>query len=129
MMISGSGIFGHISDSFLGRKGSLVVACGLNSIFGCITALSPNYWTYVLLRLLTGFSCGGVGLCSFVLATEPIGPKKRGFAGMSTFYFFSSGIAILSAIACIFQTWRHVYIASSIPSIYTLCHHRSSIHI
>jgi len=36
---------------------------------------------------------------------------------MSTFYFFSSGIAILSGIAYTFQTWRTLYIVSSIPSI------------
>ncbi|KAG2682099.1 hypothetical protein I3760_11G175000 [Carya illinoinensis] len=92
----GAGIFGHLSDSFLGRKGSLRVVCILNAVFGCLTAFSPDYWTYVLLRLLTGFSTGGVGLCAFVLATEPVGPSKRGYAGMSTFYFFSTGIALLS---------------------------------
>lgn len=113
----GAGVFGHLSDSFLGRKGSLTVVCILNTIFGCLTALSPNYWTYVLFRLLTGFSTGGVGLCAFVLATEPVGPTKRGAAGMSTFYFFSTGIAILSCVAYIFPQWRELYIASSIPSL------------
>ncbi|RDY13172.1 Organic cation/carnitine transporter 4, partial [Mucuna pruriens] len=109
-------VFGHLSDSFLGRKRTLAVVCALNAIFGCLTALSPNYWIYLLLRLLTGFSNGGVGLCAYVLATEPIGPKQRGKAGTSTFYFFSGGIALLSGIAYIFQTWRYLYIASSIPS-------------
>ncbi|GMY31556.1 organic cation/carnitine transporter 4 [Fagus crenata] len=113
----GAGIFGHLSDSFLGRKGSLTVVCILNAIFGCLTAFSPGYWTYVLLRLLTGFSTGGVGLCAFVLATEPVGPSKRGAAGMSTFYFFSTGIALLSGIAYTFRSWRVLYIASSIPSL------------
>ncbi|CAI9756925.1 unnamed protein product [Fraxinus pennsylvanica] len=36
---------------------------------------------------------------------------------MSTFNFFSGGIAILSGIAYIFQSWRSLYITSSIPSI------------
>ena len=110
-------MFGHLSDSFLGRKGSLTVVCIMNAIFGCLTAFSPNYWIYTLLRFLTGFSTGGVGLCAFVLATEPVGPTKRGVAGMSTFYFFSTGIALLSGIAYIFKSWRSLYIASSIPSI------------
>ncbi|XP_052207789.1 organic cation/carnitine transporter 4-like isoform X2 [Diospyros lotus] len=114
---SGAGIFGHLSDSKLGRKGSLIAVCVLNAAFGCLTALAPDFWTYALLRLLTGFSTGGVGLCAFVLATEPVGPTKRGAAGMSTFYFFSCGIAMLSGIAYIFQSWRALYIASSIPSI------------
>ncbi|KAM6580400.1 hypothetical protein CsatA_004174 [Cannabis sativa] len=113
----GAGIFGHLSDSFLGRKGSLTIVCLLNAIFGCITALTPDYITYLLLRFLTGFSTGGVGLCAFVLATEPIGPSRRGVAGMSTFYFFSTGIALLSLIAYVFPTWRALYIASSIPSL------------
>ncbi|XP_057414826.1 organic cation/carnitine transporter 4 [Lotus japonicus] len=112
----GAGVFGHLSDSSLGRKGSLTVVCALNAVFGCLTAMSPNYITYVFLRLLTGFTTGGVGLCAFVLATEPVGPTKRGAAGMSTFYFFSTGIALLSGIAYVFQTWRTLYIVTSIPS-------------
>lgn len=114
---SGAGVFGHLSDSKLGRKGSLLVVCILNAIFGCLTSLSPNYWIYALLRLLTGFATGGVGLCAFVLATEPVGPSKRGYAGMSTFYFFSGGIAILSGVAYIFRSWRQLYVATSIPSV------------
>ncbi|KZV37954.1 Organic cation transporter [Dorcoceras hygrometricum] len=113
----GAGVFGHLSDSKLGRKGSLMMVCILNAIFGCLTALSPDYYTYALFRLLTGFSTGGVGLCAFVLATEPVGPTKRGIAGMSTFYFFSAGIAVLSGVAYIFRSWRALYVASSIPSI------------
>ncbi|CAH9119825.1 unnamed protein product [Cuscuta epithymum] len=113
----GAGTFGHLSDSKMGRKGTLTIVCIMNVIFGCLTAFSPNYYLYVLLRLLSGFSTGGTGLCAFVLATEPVGPTKRGIAGMSTFYFFSSGIALLAGIAYHFKTWRHLYIASSIPSI------------
>lgn len=113
----GAGLFGHLSDSKLGRKGSLTVVCILNAIFGLLTSVSPNYLTYVILRFFTGFSTGGVGLCAFVLATEPVGPSKRGVAGMSTFYFFSGGIALLSGIAYIFRTWRSLFIASSVPSI------------
>nr|XP_016461063.1 PREDICTED: organic cation/carnitine transporter 4-like [Nicotiana tabacum] len=113
----GAGVFGHLSDSKLGRKGSLTIVSILNAIFGCITAFSSDYWTYTLFRFLSGFSTGGTGLCSFVLATEPVGQSWRGVAGMSTFYFFSTGIAALSAIAYFFQSWRSLYIASSVPSV------------
>ncbi|GAB2284618.1 Organic cation/carnitine transporter 4 [Dionaea muscipula] len=113
----GAGVFGHLSDSFLGRKGSLTIVCILNAVFGCLTSVSPTYTVYALLRLLTGFSTGGVGLCAFVLATEPIGPTNRGVAGMSTFYFFSSGIALLTGIAYLFPAWRSLYLASSLPSL------------
>ncbi|CAL9210178.1 unnamed protein product [Musa hybrid cultivar] len=114
----GSGVFGHLSDSFMGRKGSLTIVCVLNAIFGLLTSLSPTYWVYVALRFLTGFSTGGVGLCAFVLATEPVGPTKRGAAGMSTFYFFSVGIAILAGIAYLFPSWRALYVVTSLPSLF-----------
>ncbi|KAM3316986.1 hypothetical protein ACQJBY_034891 [Aegilops geniculata] len=114
----GAGVFGHLSDSFLGRKGSLQVVCFLNAVFGLLTALSPNYWVYASFRLLTGFSAGSVCLCSFVLATEPIGPSYRGAAGMSTCYFFSGGIAALSGIAALYQSsWRLLYVVTSLPSV------------
>ncbi|EAZ32093.1 hypothetical protein OsJ_16284 [Oryza sativa Japonica Group] len=114
----GAGVFGHLSDSFLGRKGSLQVVCVLNGVFGMLTAMAPNYWAYAALRLLTGFSAGSVGLCSFVLATEPVGPSRRGAAGMSTFYFFSGGIAALAGIAALFPTsWRMLYVVTSLPSL------------
>eukprot|EP01018_Ginkgo_biloba_P011218 Gb_22848 [translate_table: standard] len=113
----GAGLFGHLSDSFLGRKGVLRLVCGLNAVFGFLTAFSPNYWVYVILRLLTGVSSGGVGLSAFVLATEPVGPSKRGPVGMSTFYFFSAGIAILPALSYWCSSWRWLYVITSIPSL------------
>ena len=108
-------MFGHLSDSFLGRKGSLQVVCVLNAAFGLLTALAPNYWAYAALRLLTGFSTGSVGVLAFVLATEPIGPSRRGAAGMSTFYFFSGGIAALAALFP--RSWRTLYVVTSLPSL------------
>ncbi|XBI95233.1 hypothetical protein VPH35_031743 [Triticum aestivum] len=114
----GSGVFGHLSDSFLGRKGSLQLVCFLSGGFGLLTSLSPNYWVYAAFRLLTGFSAGSICFCSFVLATEPIGPSYRGVVGTSTCYFFSGGIAALAGITTLFQSsWRILYIVTSLPSL------------
>ncbi|KMZ66728.1 Organic cation/carnitine transporter 4 [Zostera marina] len=114
----GSGIFGHLSDSFMGRKGCLTVVSLMNFMFGFLTAFSQQYWVYCLLRFLTGISTGGVGLCAFVLATEPIGPSKRGQAGMSTFYFFSMGFIIVAGMGYVCQSsWRLLYVVTSIPSL------------
>ena len=117
LICPGAGIFGSLSDSRLGRKGTLALVCILNTISGILTAFSPNFWTYFALRTATGFSAGGLGLCSFVLATESVGPNKRGPVGMSTFYFFSGGIMLLSGLALLTSSWRHLCIIISIPSI------------
>ncbi|XP_049414890.1 organic cation/carnitine transporter 4-like [Solanum stenotomum] len=113
----GAGVFGHLSDTKFGRKGSLAIVCILNAIFSILTAFSSDYWTYVLFRFLSGFSTGGTGLCAFVLSTEPVGQSWRGVAGMSTLYLYSTGIVVVSAIAYFIQPWRSLYIASSIPSL------------
>ncbi|XP_015081715.1 organic cation/carnitine transporter 4-like [Solanum pennellii] len=113
----GAGVFGHLSDTKLGRKGSLTIVCILNAIFSILTAFSSDYSTYVLFRFLSGFSNGGTGLCAFVLATEPVGQSWRGVAGMSTLYLYSTGIVVVSVIAYFIQPWRSLYIASSIPSL------------
>ncbi|KAM3396158.1 organic cation/carnitine transporter 4-like [Capsicum galapagoense] len=113
----GAGVFGHLSDSKLGRKGSLAMVCILNTIFGILTAFSSDYSTYVMFRFLTGLSAGGTGIIAFVIGTEPVGQSWRGVAGMSPFYFYSTGIAVVSAIGYFIQPWRSLYIASSIPSV------------
>ncbi|KAL6650674.1 hypothetical protein ACP70R_009599 [Stipagrostis hirtigluma subsp. patula] len=114
----GAGVLGHLSDLSLGRKGSLQVACVLSAAFGLLTALSPNYWAYAALRLLTGFSAGSVAVLAFCLATEPIGPSRRGAAGISAFYFFSFGIAACSGLAALFPaSWRVLYVVTSVPSL------------
>lgn len=55
-------------------------------------------------------------MSSFVLATEAVGPSKRAPVGMSTFYFFSLGIAVLPALSYFSSNWRYMYVAGSIPS-------------
>ena len=82
----------------------LTLVC--NAILGFLTAFSLNFWVYLILRLLTGISTGGVGLSSFVLATEPVGPSKRGRVGMWTLYFFSLGIGLLPALSYFSGGWR-----------------------
>jgi OCT family organic cation transporter-like MFS transporter 4/5 len=81
------------------------------------TVAAPNYWVYLTIRTLTGISTGGVGLTSFVLATEPIGPSRRGQAGMSAFYFFSFGIMAVPVFASWTTSWRALYIQASLPAV------------
>ncbi|KAG0565376.1 hypothetical protein KC19_8G185300 [Ceratodon purpureus] len=113
----GAGIFGHFSDSRAGRKGALFLACASTGLAGLITASANNYWVYVGCRWLTGFTAAGIGLSSFVLATEPVGPSKRGQVGMSAFYFFSLGIMSLPLLAYFSTSWRHLYIITSLPAL------------
>ncbi len=93
------------------------MACAATAISGLITAAAPNYWAYVIMRGVTGLSTGGVGLSSFVLATEPVGPSRRGQMGMSAFYFFSLGVMALPVFAFYTGSWRLLYVVTSIPAV------------
>ncbi len=70
------------------------------------------------MRGVTGLSTGGVGLSSFVLATEPVGPSRRGQMGMSAFYFFSLGVMALPVFAFYTGSWRLLYVVTSIPAVF-----------
>lgn len=114
---AGAGIYGNLSDSFLGRKGSLSLACIATVTLGLLTSLSPSYWIYAAFRFVTGMNSGGIGLCSFVLATEIVGPNKRGAVGMSAFYFFSAGIMVLSFFGYFAPSWRFLYVSTAVPGL------------
>ncbi|KAH7672163.1 Major facilitator sugar transporter-like protein [Dioscorea alata] len=113
----GNGTFGHLSDSFLGRKRALALACAMGATFGFLTSLSPSLYFYTLFRFLTGVSTGGAGTSVFILTTEPIGPSKRGTMGICTFYFYAIGTILLPIISYFHHSWRSLYIITSIPSV------------
>ncbi|KAG6545400.1 hypothetical protein Mapa_012999 [Marchantia paleacea] len=111
----GAGTYGSLSDSLLGRKGTLAMCCMLTVALGMLTSLVPNYWLYAAARFVTGLNSSGIGLCCFVLGTEIVGPNRRGAVGMSAFYFFSLGIMILPLFDIFTGSWRELYFMTSIP--------------
>ncbi|KAI5059327.1 hypothetical protein GOP47_0025646 [Adiantum capillus-veneris] len=115
----GAGIFGHLSDSRLGRRGALMLACMLNAACGMLTAASPSYWVYTFMRAVTGICSGGLGLTSFVLGTELIGPSRRTSVAMSALYFYPLGMLLLAGLATLTShyNWRILYIVTSAPSV------------
>ncbi|CAM6087436.1 unnamed protein product [Calypogeia fissa] len=117
-VLCGAGIYGSLSDSSLGRKGTVALSCLTTVFLGLLTSFSPSYWIYAALRFMTGLNCGSIGVCSFVLATEIVGPSKRGSVGMATFYFFTGGIMILPLFGYFSQTsWRMLYFTTAVPGI------------
>jgi len=48
---------------------------------------------------------GGIGLVSFVLATEFVGPNYRGAAGIGTMYFSVLGSLLIPPLAWLLPGW------------------------
>lgn len=118
----GSGVYGRLADSWLGRKRTVLVSCILTSITGFATSLSPNVWVYALLRFAMGFARSGIGICCLVLSTESVGRKWRGQVGQYGFFFFTAGFLSLPLLAYPTRTcWRNLYkILSFLPLAYSI---------
>ena len=99
----GAGIIGQLADVH-GRRvalyGSLLIAGGAS----VITGVSFGYWEYFLFKVVLGFGCGGIGVASFVLCTEPLGAPWRGFLGVATQYWWSSVSNFFFVMIPFFQT-------------------------
>ncbi|KAH7424015.1 hypothetical protein KP509_12G085500 [Ceratopteris richardii] len=117
-------MFGHLSDSKLGRRGALLVSSCTIAAFGMLTAASPNYVVYVALRALTGAASSGLGVVAYVLGIELIGPSCRGTVSLSSFYFYPVGTLLLAGVAflctatmSLHYSWRFLYLFTSLPSL------------
>ncbi|MED6195635.1 hypothetical protein PIB30_039788 [Stylosanthes scabra] len=118
----GSALFGHLADTWLGRKRAVMVSCILTSITFFATAYSPNIYAYAFFRFATGFARSGIGISCLVLATECVGRKWRGQAGQYSFFFFTIGFLSLPLVAYPTRTnWRNLYkFLSILPLAYAI---------
>jgi len=101
----GAGILGQLADE-KGRLLGLYFSTLLASAGALLASISSGYWMYFFCTCLRGFGCGGLGVASYVLCTEVLGIKWRAVLGISTQYFWSSGISFMAPVAYGLPKWR-----------------------
>ncbi|KAG2321820.1 hypothetical protein Bca52824_015033 [Brassica carinata] len=118
----GSGVYGYLADSWLGRKKTLFLSCILTFVTALAISFAPNIWVYAFLRFANGFFRSGIGSCCIVLATEVVGKKWRGQVGQYGFFFFTLGFLSLPLMGYLERkSWRNLYrIISVLPLGYAL---------
>ncbi|KAJ0255693.1 Organic cation/carnitine transporter 1 [Hirschfeldia incana] len=118
----GSGVYGYLADSWLGRKKTLFLSCVLTFVTALAISFAPNIWVYAFLRFANGFFRSGIGSCCIVLATEVVGKKWRGQVGQYGFFFFTLGFLSLPLMGYLERkSWRNLYrIISVLPLGYAL---------
>lgn len=67
-VLIGSYVFGDLSDRF-GRRPTFFISLVIQLIGGLLAAISPEYITFVLARILIGASTSGVFLVAYVIGT------------------------------------------------------------
>ncbi|XP_022916168.2 organic cation transporter protein-like [Onthophagus taurus] len=113
--------FGELSDRY-GRKIIFFISLVIQVVFGLLTAVAPEFWTYTIARAIVGATTSGVFLVAYVIAMEMVGPKKRMIAGTVCQMFFSLGYMLTALFAYYIREWRHLQIALTVPGIAFFCY-------
>lgn len=112
----GSMIFGGLSDKF-GRRPIFFLSLVIQLVGGILVAVSPEFISYVIFRLIVGSTTSGVFLVAYVIALEMVGPKKRLVAGVGCQLFFTTGYILTAAFAYFITDWRMLQVAITVPSV------------
>jgi SHS family lactate transporter-like MFS transporter len=74
----GALLFGWLADRY-GRRTPLMVDIAFYSVIELLTAFSPNFTIFLVLRALYGIAMGGEWGLGAAMAMESLPPQRRGF--------------------------------------------------
>jgi MFS transporter, SHS family, lactate transporter len=126
----GALIFGRIADRY-GRRTPLMIDIGLYSVLELLTALAPNFASFLLLRALFGIAMGGEWGLGAALTMEALPPKKRGlYSGLlqqgymvgyllaAVAFFAVAHVAPAAGLAK--YDWRILFAIGALPALLIL---------
>src|SRR5881392_542517 len=115
----GAFIFGWLGDRF-GRRIPLMIDIVFYSVVELLTALAPNFGTFLLLRALFGIGMGGEWGLGASLAMESLPTRTRGlFSGiLQQGYAFGYLLAaVVYWIVFPLFGWRGLFVAGALPAL------------
>ena len=115
-MVLGVFTFGVLSDMF-GRKKVLIPILLAMSISGIITALMPNYHTFIIARVFNAFIVIAIFETFFTYMLEFAGGKYNTIIGIGVEFIWVAGWLLLGALAYSIRDWRHLVLVYSAPSL------------
>ena len=120
---------GFLADHF-GRRRTLMLSILWYAVFTGLTALAPNYWSLLILRLITGAGLGAEWGAGTSLISELWAPRSRGRAAAVLQSGFGVG-ALLAALVWYFleptgeNAWRYLFLVGALPALIVLYVRRS----
>jgi putative MFS transporter len=118
-MLVGAWFWGTISD-YIGRKIGFQATVLIDSVFGLLSALSPNFLVLVLLRALTGFGVGGTLPVDYSIFAEYLPKEKRGRYLVYLESFWALGTIVVAGLAWLVVPrfgWRVLLAISALPGL------------
>ncbi|XP_069946237.1 organic cation transporter protein [Cherax quadricarinatus] len=115
-MLVGAIVIGDLADRF-GRKKGILMSALIQAVGGVISALSPDYYIFLLMKFFIGAGSSGLILVIYVLAVEFIGVKWRTFCGIIIQISFALGEAMTGVLAVFIRDWRWLQVAVTAPAL------------
>lgn len=120
----GALLFGWLADRY-GRRTPLMIDIGLFSLFELLTAFSPNFTVFLVLRALYGVAMGGEWGLGAALAMETMPAERRGFfsgllqAGYMCGYLLAA-LAYYAVFTFTHWDWRSLFVIGALPALLIL---------
>ncbi len=116
----GALLFGWLADRY-GRRTPLMIDIGIYSLIELLTAFSPNFTVFLVLRALYGVAMGGEWGLGAAMAMEVLPPKRRGFFSgfLQEGYMFGYLLAALAYFLVFNFThwdWRGLFVIGALPA-------------
>jgi SHS family lactate transporter-like MFS transporter len=120
----GALLFGWLGDRY-GRRTPLMIDIGCYSVIQLLTAFSPNFYVFLVLRALYGVAMGGEWGLGAALTMESLPPERRGFIGGVLQSGYMWGFLLAAAVYYVVFTfthwdWRGVFIIGALPALLIL---------
>jgi SHS family lactate transporter-like MFS transporter len=115
----GALIFGILADRY-GRRGPLMISILLYSVFELLTAFSPNFAVFFVLRALYGVAMGGEWGVGAALALETLPAQARGIASGIIQQGYAVGYLLAALVFGQFVEligWRGMFIVGVLPAL------------
>jgi SHS family lactate transporter-like MFS transporter len=116
----GALLFGWLADRY-GRRTPLMIDIALYSLFELLTAFSPNFTVFLVLRALFGIAMGGEWGLGAAMVMEVLPPRRRGFFSglLQQGYMWGYLLAALAYFMVFHFTnwdWRGLFVIGTLPA-------------
>lgn len=115
------GVVAGVLADYIGRKRMLMLSILCYAVFAGLTALSPDYWSLLVFRFLTGLGLGAEWGPGTAIVAEFWPPSSRGRAGGALHAAHGVGILLASGIWLLLNplgpsTWRYMSVIGILPA-------------
>jgi SP family galactose:H+ symporter-like MFS transporter len=117
--IVGAAVSGWISDR-VGRKIVILVMAAIFAAGAIVTALSPNIWFFIILRIIVGFALGADSVLAPVYISEIAPHSQRGALVTANQLLLTLGISVAYwvdlAFANMHMSWPPMFAVAVVPA-------------